>query len=297
MTLNITSGEYFNNYIKTIKAGIFIPFNEAMITGPADTNIFSEQFIQLRSNYHNVSITEYKNKLGNLLNPEYIRSFTEINLWFGEDTFCVINLLTVLTYLEQINYEGLIYYTTICDSTNEVIKEKEELNIKNCVQIFTNVIINKIQSLSNNQVINHSIEQYLLLHSHDDLVSKYIKNNIHLDDKNLLINSLSISEELGLSDIIINKIINKFKYNYYNLFYNQVLISTMKLDLGTNFITYKTISNNESIFSFLKNDYTGLIDNLPFIKSRIDNMNKFNLEEVSYQTDNYILKKINQAVL
>ena len=39
------------------------------------------------------------------------------------------------------------------------------------------------------------------------------------------------------------------------------------------------------------------VDNVPFIKSRIDNMNKFNETVIDYPTDNYSLKKIIKAIL
>ena len=45
MILNITNGEYFNNYIKRINSGLFIPFNEAMIDGETTKFIFSNEFI------------------------------------------------------------------------------------------------------------------------------------------------------------------------------------------------------------------------------------------------------------
>lgn len=296
MELNITSGEYFNNYIKTKYPGIFIPFNEAMITGPIDSHIFSRNFIQIRSNYHNVTINEYKAKISTLLNIEYIKSFNMINLWFGEDTFCVINVITILAYLEQINYTGQVFYTRIDDFTNEILKEKEELKLNDYNKIFQTTLINKSKINTKDYFINNAIEQYLLLYNHNDQVSQFIKNNINLNEEELLINSLNISKDLGLSDIIISKIISKFKFNNYNLFYKNQLIGTIKLDLGNNYVTYKSIQNDEPILELLKYDYYVLLDNFPFIKNRIDNMNKFNLQEVNYSTDNYTLKKLNEAI-
>ena len=297
MILNITSGEYFNNYIKSKYDGNFVPFNEAMITGPSSDDIFSEHFIKIRSNYHSISPTEYKDKLNILLNPNLINTFDEINLWFGEDTFCVINLLTVLAYLEQIQYNGLVFYTRINDFTNEVIQDKEELQLGNYKKIFSSVIINKKRIVSNHQTIDYSIQQYLLLHKHQDKVSNYIKNNLNLDDNILLINTLQISDKLGLSDTIIKKLIQRHKFDYYNLFYNEQLIGVIELNLATNIVKYKTISNNEPILELLKTDLNDSIENFPFIQSRIENMNNFNLTEVSYPTDNYRLVKIDKGVL
>ena len=297
MRLNITSGDYFNNYIKTKENGIFLPFNESILIGPVDINIFSSKFINIRSNYHEVSKDEYLNKLNNIVNPNYINTFDEINLWFGEDTFCVINLITILAYLEQIKYSGIIYYTRIDDYTNETIKEKELIKLGIFNKVYETVILNKTFIQTDISFIDTTITNYLDLHNGIDNVSNYIKNNLNLDDNTLLINSLNNSKDLGLSDVIIQKIINKFKYEYYELYYNNVLISKIKLNLGNNIMTYKIINKDDIILNFLNHDFIDNVDNVPFIKSRIDNMNKFNETVIDYPTDNYSLKKIIKAIL
>ena len=297
MRLNITSGDYFNNYIKTKENGIFLPFNESILTGPVDINIFSSKFINIRSNYHAVSKDEYLNKLSNIVNPNYINTFDEINLWFGEDTFCVINLITILAYLEQIKYSGIIYYTRIDDYTNKIIKEKELIKLGIFNKVYETVILNKTFIQTDISFIDTTITNYLDLHNGLDNVSKYIKNNLDLDDNTLLINSLNNSKDLGLSDVIIQKIINKFKYEYYELYYKNVLISKIKLNLGNNIMTYKIINKDDIILNFLNHDFIDNVDNVPFIKSRIDNMNKFNETVIDYPTDNYSLKKIIKAIL
>lgn len=297
MRLNITSGDYFNNYIKTKENGIFLPFNESIITGPVDIHIFSSKFINIRSNYHEVSKDEYLNKLSNIVNPNYINTFDEINLWFGEDTFCVINLITILAYLEQIKYSGIIYYTRIDDYTNEIIKEKELIKLGIFNKVYETVILNKTFIQTDISFIDTTITNYLDLHNGLDNVSKYIQNNLDLDDNTLLINSLNNSKDLGLSDVIIQKIINKFKYEYYVLYYNNVLISNIKLNLGNNIMTYKIINKHDIILNFLNHDFIDSVDNVPFIKSRIDNMNKFNKTVIDYPTDNYSLKKVFKAIL
>lgn len=297
MRLNITSGDYFNNYIKTKENGIFLPFNESILIGPVDINIFSSKFINIRSNYHEVSKDEYLNKLNNIVNPNYINTFDEINLWFGEDTFCVINLITILAYLEQIKYSGIIYYTRIDDYTNETIKEKELIKLGIFNKVYETVILNKTFIQTNISFIDTTITNYLDLHNGIDNVSNYIKNNLNLDDNTLLINSLNNSKDLGLSDVIIQKLINKFKYEYYELYYNNELISNIKLNLGNNIMTYKIINKDDIILSFLNHDFIDSVDNVPFIKSRIDNMNKFNKTVIDYPTDNYSLKKVFKAIL
>lgn len=293
MTLNITSGEYFNNYIKNKYDGKFIPFNESMITGQSISKILTDEFIEVRAEHHNVSTIEYINKLYNLNNPDFINSFNEINLWFGLDTFCQINMLTLLAYLDQINYSGLVYFIGIDDYTNEIIKEKELVQINNFSLVYNSVIINKNTTKTLFSNINKAIEEYLQLANGTDEISLFIKNNLNLKSEDLLIKSLNISKELGLSDIIIKSLIDKYKFNKYELYYQNDLIGTITLDLGTNIASYNYLNNKQNIFEFLKYDVIDNINNLPFFKSRIDNMNKFKLTEVKYQNDFYLLKRIN----
>ena len=84
-----------------------------------------------------------------------------------------------------------------------------------------------------------------------------------------------------------------YKFNKYELYYQNDLIGTITLDLGTNIASYKYLNNKQNIFEFLKYDVIDNINNLPFFKSRIDNMNIFKLTEVKYQNDFYLLKRIN----
>ena len=57
--INITSGEYLNNYLKSKYDGVFIPFNEEMIQGDVLYPLFDNRFIGKRSKFHNVSIEIY----------------------------------------------------------------------------------------------------------------------------------------------------------------------------------------------------------------------------------------------
>ena len=60
---------------------------------------------------------------------------------------------------------------------------------------------------------------------------------------------------------------------------------------------YKIINKDDKILSFLNHDFIDSVDNVPFIKSRIDNMNKFNETLIDYPTDNYSLKKLIKVIL
>lgn len=57
--LNITNGDYFNDYfLKNFKGNVF-PFCEAMMEGDTHQDIFFKKFILLRIKEHNVKKEEY----------------------------------------------------------------------------------------------------------------------------------------------------------------------------------------------------------------------------------------------
>ena len=63
MQINITCGQYANDYLSTHLPGTFIPFNEAMIHGNPIYPLFSEQFILERVQTHNTTLQEYKKNM------------------------------------------------------------------------------------------------------------------------------------------------------------------------------------------------------------------------------------------
>ena len=210
MILNITNGECFNNYIKEKLDGLFVPFNETMITGHTTLNIFDDEFINVRSAFHNITKEEYIKKLNNIHDQNFVKYFTEIILWFGHDTFCQINLLTLLAYFNQINYPGNVYLIIIDDYTNEIIKQKEQISFINMKHIYNTVITKKKYIETNNDLLNNAIKSYLDFTFGKDETSTYIKNNLKQDHDTLLKNCLFLSVKQGLSDIIISKLINDY---------------------------------------------------------------------------------------
>ena len=61
--LNITNGEYFNDYFLTKFGGVAIPFCEAMMDGGTVSEIYSEKFIEMRAMALRVECDEYISKM------------------------------------------------------------------------------------------------------------------------------------------------------------------------------------------------------------------------------------------
>lgn len=86
------------------------------------------------------------------------------------------------------------------------------------------------------------------------------------------------------------------KVEKYELYYLTYLIADFYVDEKEN-ITYVTFEENivhikDSVFVFLQSKKECSLEEFPFLKSRLVNMNKFHLVKLKYETDNYMIKKI-----
>ena len=61
------------------------------------------QFIQVRANVHHVTTDQYYQLTIKLLEKVLNNEYNELYLWFDEDMFCQINVLTILAWLDQNN--------------------------------------------------------------------------------------------------------------------------------------------------------------------------------------------------
>lgn len=211
-SINITSGEYLNNYLKDKINEIFIPFNETFIQGELLYPLFDDKFIDNRLIVHKVIKIDYLNKLNEFINiKEYINDISLITLWFGKDAFCIINLLTILVYLEDLNYKEKIILNLVDDYSNEIIESNILISLGEFKNIYLNLINKKIIE-SNYHFINEGLKDYLYITSDDNFVLDYIKENINiLTKKELIINILDMTYKYGLGDIQIKEMINKVK--------------------------------------------------------------------------------------
>ena len=121
--LHITNGDCFNDYFVEKYGEPAVPFREAMMDGDGESPIFSDAFIRKRCEVLGISEDEYRSNIGLLSLLE--KKPERICLWFGTDTFCQMNLLTLLAYLEQIGFEGEVELQRIDDENFAEIGEKK----------------------------------------------------------------------------------------------------------------------------------------------------------------------------
>ena len=204
--LNITNGDYFNQYFISQFGGIAIPFCESMMDGDTAAIIYSQQFVELRAKSLNVTENEYRSKMyvhEALKNKDY----RSICLWFGKDTFCQVNLLTLLAYLEQIQYKGKLNLNYIDDESFEVIESNIDVELGIYRKIYEDVLIMKAAVKDVGVLDERAIDLFLDYRSDEGALAKLVRINANKEKGELIRLLLEKSKEYGLSDLQAEKLV------------------------------------------------------------------------------------------
>ena len=208
--LNITNGEYFNDYFLTKFGGVAIPFCEAMMDGGTVSEIYSEKFIEMRAMALRVECDEYISKM-------YVpialakKDYAKVCLWFGKDSFCQTNLLTLLAYLEQLEYSGDVTLNYIDDETFEVIKANISVALGGYKELYEKILIEKRGVGDCGVLVKRAFELYFDYLSDDGALAQSIRENADKDDMEIISILLEKSIEYGLSDLQAEDLVRKYK--------------------------------------------------------------------------------------
>ena len=211
--LNILNGQVMYEEFKENKLmgdSDYVPFNEAMCVNASTKQVFDKEFIKTRAFGHHESIENYMKKvidpLDNLLNKEY----KYIVLWFGEDMFCQMNLLTILSYLEKSGYEGKVFLNGFREDEFKV--SQTELTLGNYYSVYKKVLINYEKPLIELlPVMNQAIDIYLDMLKENNTVVKYISQNKDLPTAELLNKLFDLFPTVGYGDLQYIELINKVR--------------------------------------------------------------------------------------
>ncbi|WP_315069544.1 hypothetical protein [uncultured Clostridium sp.] len=190
----------------------YIPFNEAMRWGEADEEIFSDSFIEKRVQSLNTTIEQYRNIVLNLLEPLFKNKFDTIVLWFGDDMFCQINMLTILAYLEQCNFEGDVLFCMANEITDEMLPDAYEVDINGSLEKYKSIVCKKEMITEKLMpVMYQAVSLYLNYMSKNSEINRYIIPNINKENSNLIIDLLRTFPQYGLGDLQYEMLIKNLK--------------------------------------------------------------------------------------
>ena len=205
-TLNITNGEYFNEYLLSKTKEKAVPFNEDMMDGDTVSDIYSEEFIATRSAALNVSTKEYKSKM-QVYDELTQNNYSELRLWFGRDTFCQMNLLTLLAYLEQMDFNGKVILNYIDDLTRDVIEADINVTPGIYKKLYEDILIHKRMPDAVGVLSQKAIELYFDYLSDTGYLATLVNQNAGMDENEFVKLLLENSKDYGLSDLQAKRLI------------------------------------------------------------------------------------------
>lgn len=214
-TLNILNGQAMYDYFKKHhlgKNGVYAPFNEAMCVGRVTENIFSSQFNKYRCDAHDITMDQYNELTLKPLSVLFKKQFSHIVLWFDDDMFCQINLLTILAYLDQINYSKKIAFNLV-DHRFRVVN-CFEFYVDGYYEIYKQVMIDRCipQNISL-RVLENGIRLYFEYLKEDNEITKYIEQHDNLESSVLLTELFKRFPKYGLGDTQYMKLIERCRKN------------------------------------------------------------------------------------
>ena len=210
--LNITNGDAFNEHLLAQIGEASIPFREAMMDGDAICDVYSDMFVRHRAETLGVDPKEYREKacVFRSLAQDADR-YSELRLWFGVDTFCQMNLLTLLAYLEQIEYKGRVLLSCIDDETFDVTKNNIPVTLGVYKKLYLDILNAKKHPTDVGVLDPHALALYFDYRSDDGKLARLVRENASLDENSLICLLLEASAEYGLSDVQAMHLIRKYK--------------------------------------------------------------------------------------
>ena len=138
--LHITNGDVLTQMLKELNVeGDYLTWQEMLCEGPTEIKIDTPSFYNKRkvflNKFYDIEINEDE-YISEIQKLNHLESYTEIVLWFEYDLFCHINLVAVISLLEQ-KHANLPLYL-VCSG-----RVKGEKNLKG------------LSELSNGQLIYH----------------------------------------------------------------------------------------------------------------------------------------------
>lgn len=210
MTLHILNGQNMYDYYKKIhflKEDIMVPFNEAMCFGETSNELFTKEFIEKRAKVHHVTPEQYIEITLIPIQPLLSKNFNHIELWFDEDMFCQINILTILAWLDQQGHKNPIDLHIVDDKFEPI--ENFILLANGYYELFKQVMIHKTYPDSIHPApLKKGIELYLNYLKKDSNLMFYIQEHKNMSVNELVSALIANFTEYGLGDLQYLELIN-----------------------------------------------------------------------------------------
>lgn len=197
------------SYDKELGFKACIPFCESMISGKVtEGEPFSQGFIAERCRTLSIPVDKYRKRFANQLLK--MRSSDDVHVYFGEDLFCQLNLITLLAYLERIGISKVTYHVVFEDEMKETALI-ENLETAGFGEIYKAVLINHASAGTSLEITNKAIMLYSDYLDNDGAIASFIKANPEDTVLQLTVKLIRQFAQYGLGDIQSAELINRVR--------------------------------------------------------------------------------------
>lgn len=200
--LHITSGEMTANALrKLLPQAEILPFNEAMCEGEAHIEIFTDEFYRLRSAAYGVALRDYLQKSPGSFMQNHLKDYPVLYLYFDYDMFCIINIITLLAFLEQSGYSGQIKLHLLEADGTVAILDTWPVLLGIYKKCYCRVLLKRQRFVTGNELFDKGIELYLDYKKKNNRIIIYIKAHSMEEQKHLVRDLVIKFADYGLTDI------------------------------------------------------------------------------------------------
>lgn len=209
MRINIVSGDVMAQYAENFGIKNCISFNEAMIDGTVTASEpFGQAFINERAKVHKMHSDKYKKRLATPLLK--IRSGDEVHIYFGEDMFCQLNLITLLCFLEKSGISHVTYHVIFEDEMKETALI-ENLETAGFSEIYNAVLVQKRNITAPIEITNKALLVYFDYLDDNGKLASFIKSNPDDSALQLTVKIIKQFSEYGLGETQCREIIERLR--------------------------------------------------------------------------------------
>ncbi len=198
MVIHIISGDTMNEYSHELGFnGHVVVMSEEMMSGSTHSDIFSNEFIKTRSEFHKIHPDKYKKRVA--LPFLKMRQGDEVHLWFGTDMFCQMNMLTVLAFLEKLGIDKATFHEVFEDEMKEI--SKSEISTAGMSEVYKSVLINHEFCASTLEVLNKAQDLYFETITLRGPLCDFIRENKEDSVLALTVKMIRSFAQYGLGDV------------------------------------------------------------------------------------------------
>lgn len=209
MRINIVSGDAMAEYGQNLGFKNCTVFGEAMINGTVKDSIpFSQSFINERAKVHGIHPDKYRKKCAQQLLK--MRAGDEVHVYFGEDLFCQLNLITLLAFLEKQGIDKVTYHVVFEDDMKETALI-ENVSTVGFSEIYKAVLINHTTAAVPLEIMEKGIMLYQDYLDEGGKLATFIRSNETDSVLQLTVKIIKQLPEYGLGTEQCAYVINKYR--------------------------------------------------------------------------------------